>query len=100
MVLITGGISSPAVWTLVSLSTLAISVGDRRVFTVLWWSIAAMLSATFALELFGALPSYDPQENERLFHFVVMIGCYGLVGVGGFHAQRSIATNKRRIKAS
>lgn len=97
-VFISGGISSPAIFILITPPALTINFGDRRLFLFSCAAVLFVFASLFLFDSLGWMPEYAPRPSEDIFRFVVLVGSFLLLVMGGVSAQVSIGRMRLAVK--
>ncbi|WP_198149760.1 GGDEF domain-containing protein [Colwellia sp. MT41] len=87
---ITGGISSPFTFLIISLPIVVLTFGDSRIFVSLCISIAIFLVTIFLAQSIGWIPPEHPETLTKTGQFILLTGALSHSLFGGLVAKQQI----------
>ncbi len=98
--LITGGISSPFVFMIMTLPIVTITFGDAIVYKTLYSLIGLSFLIIYALQYTGTLPSEPVMPFTPLEQAVSIFGALSITIFGGIHSRTEISSVRNALKSA
>jgi len=97
---VTGGISSPLLFVMLTLPVITITFGDGKLFALLCSSIAIGIVGVFIAQQTGFIAPVYALTFTAFEQFLTLIGTFSLTSIGGVLAKREIQSGRNAVRAA
>jgi len=95
---ITGGISSPFLFLLLTLPVITITFGDAVIFVSLCLAIFLSLLGVFIAQSLGYIAAMESIHSTSSEQFIILLGGFSLIALGGVLAKKEIRRGRKALK--